>query len=125
MTYPPFAVAAPVANVWDVAAITAAALAVLRLDPGDVDAGRVAAGAEEATMRIDLELDAVDPVDTTGNPLYEGPATSLAVTLYRDKDFATGVSSSFTPDRYEPVGGDPAARVRKSLVKLKVRFGCG
>jgi hypothetical protein len=118
-------VAPPAANIWDVPAVAAAARAVLRLDSADADAGRIADAAAEATRRIDYEIDAVDPIDTTGNPLYEGPATSLAVVLYRDKDAATGVAASFTPDRYEPVGGDPTARVRKSLVKLKVRFGCG
>jgi len=120
-----FVVAPPAANTWDVAAITAAALAVLRLDAGDVDAARIGDAAEEATLRLDLELDAVDPIDTTGDPLYEGPAVSLTVALYRDKDAATGINASFTPDRFEPVGGDPTARVRKSLVKLKRRFGCG
>ena len=120
-----FVVAPPAENVWDVEAITTAALAVLRLDAADVDAGRIGEAAVEATARIDIELDALDPIDTTGNPLYEGPAVSLTVALYRDKDAATGMNVSFTPDRYEPVGGDPTARVRKSLVKLKKRFGCG
>jgi hypothetical protein len=120
-----FVVAPPAANTWDTTAITAAALAVLRMSAGDVDAGRVGDAAVEATRRLDLEIDAVDPIDTTADVLYEGPATSLAVALYRDKDFATGINASFTPDRYEPVGGDPTARVRASIVKLKKRFGCG
>jgi hypothetical protein len=34
-------VAAPVANVWDLNEITAQALAVLRLGPGDVDVARI------------------------------------------------------------------------------------
>ena len=120
-----YVVAPPALNAWDVQAITDAAMAVLRLDPADTDAGRVADAALEATLRLDLELDAVEPIDTAGDPLYEGPAVALAVALYRDKDAATGINASFTPDRFEPVGGDPTARVRKSIVKLKKRFGCG
>ena len=120
-----FVVAPPAANTWDIQAITDAVFAVLRLDPADGDAARIDAAVVEATRRVDLELDAIDPIDTTGDPLYEGPATSLAVTLYRDKDWATGVNASFTPAGLEPVGGDPTARVRASLVKLKKRFGCG
>ena len=120
-----YAVAPPATNLWDTQVVGDAALAVLRMDSADVDAGRVYAAAGDATMRIDYELDSPEVLDVMADPWLLQVAVTETVALYRDKDAATGISASFTPDRYEPVGGDPVARVRKALVKRKVRFGCG
>ena len=120
-----FVVAPPALNTWDTQVIGDAALAVLRMDSADVDAGRVYAAAGDATMRIDYELDAVAPIDVMTDPWLLSVAVTETVAIYRDKDAATGMNVSFTPDRFEPVGGDPMARVRKALVKRKERFGCG
>jgi hypothetical protein len=120
-----FVVAPPALNTWDTQVIGDAALAVLRMDTADVDAGRVYAAAGDATMRIDYELDEPAPIDVMSDPWLLSVAVTETVAIYRDKDAATGMNVSFTPDRFEPVGGDPMARVRKSLVKRKARFGCG
>ena len=120
-----YVVAPPALNTWDTQVIGDAALAVLRMDSADVDAGRVYAAAAEATAMIDREIDSPSPIDMMTNAIMVGRAVTLTVAVYRDKDWATGMNVSFTPDRYEPVGGDPIARVRPSLVKEKVRFGCG
>jgi len=119
MTY---TVAPPAVNTWDVDAVNAAALDVLRLGAADVDAGRVFIAAATAVDMIDYELDCATPIDTRCDPTLQSRAVALTVTLYHDATQPTGGSDSFLLD---PTGDDPMATIRKSIVRRKQRFGVG
>ena len=118
-------VAAPAVNVWDVAAITAAALAVLRLDPADADAARVGDAAVQAVEQIDQFLDQSVPINATAVQSLVGGAVDLTVSLYRRKDAGTGIAASYTPGGTAAVDTDPLAKVALMVLAWKDRFGVG
>lgn len=116
-------VAAPAVNTWDQAAIVADALAVLRLEATDVDAGRIEADAAEATEQLDAELDRVEVLDTTLVASLHGAAVDLTVSLYRRKDAGTGMAATYTPGGTAAVDVDPLAKVRLLVLPYKQRWG--
>lgn len=118
-------VVAPAVNVWDVAAITAAALAVLRLDSADTDAARVGDAAVQATEQIDQFLDQTVPLDATAVQSLFGGAVDLTVSLYRRKDAGTGLAASYTPGGTAAVDTDPLAKVALMVLAWKDRWGIG
>ena len=101
MSYTPPVVAPPASLPWDLAAITASALDVMRLDPGDEDAGRVADAAASATVlieqRLDLEASPWTTAATIPTPLTTA-AVNLTVELYRRKDAPFGVTDAWSVD---------------------------
>ena len=116
----------PVANVWDVNDITAQALAVLRMDDTDVDAGRVADAADVATVRLDAYLDAVDPIDTTTMPDVTQAAVELTIEVYRTKDAPWGVLDAWSADTVPVrISSDRLRSIRSLVIPRKQRFGVG
>jgi len=119
-------VAPPVANVWDANDITAQALAVLRMDGTDVDAGRVADAADVATMRLDLYLDRVDQLDTTTMPDLVQAAVELTIEVYRTKDAPWGVLDAWSADTVPVrISSDRLRSIRSLVIPRKQRFGVG
>lgn len=94
----------PAINVWDLEAITTAALSVLRLRNDDIDEARIRSAATAATELLDHELDAIDPTDATLVAALGEAAAQVAVALYG------GV-------------GDPIAAVRPMALPWKRRWG--
>jgi hypothetical protein len=119
-------VAPPAANPWDVAEVTSRALAVLRLDPADADAERVAEAAAEACVLADELLDKVTPYATsTAIPAPAvGAVVDGAVELYRRKDAPNGVTDSWTADgSYMRFSSDPTKGMRGKLRPFRERRG--
>jgi hypothetical protein len=113
----------PAANPWDTAEIAAQALAVLRLDPADQDAARIAELAVEATELVDGYLDLEAPYDVIPS-LVEGSAVTVTVELYRRKDAPFGVSDAWSADGgVVRVSSDPLRGVRGLLGRYKGRWG--
>lgn len=101
MTYTSPVVAPPAPLPWDLPAITAAALDVLRLDPTDQDADRIATAAMVATADVEAELDyETSPWATAADipPAVTWVATVRTVEAYRRKDAPFGLADSFSPD---------------------------
>lgn len=113
----------PAVNTWDVDGILADALTVLRLDPNDADADRVAGACVEATEQLDQDLDATTAIDTELVRTLHQSAVDLAVSLYRRKDAPLGVSSSYSPDEFIAVEADPLAAARRRVLPYKQRWG--
>ena len=120
------AVAAPAVNPWDVADVVDRALAVLRLDPADADADRVAQAAAEAVALVDAELDLTDPyTDAAAIPApVVGAAVNLAVEDYRRKDAPFGLTDSWSSDgAYLRLSADVMKGVKSALRPYKDRQG--
>jgi len=101
LTYTPPTVAPPAAIPFDVAAITAAALDVLRLDPTDDDADRIAGDTLTAIALVEQRLDLeVSPwADAAAIPApVQNAAVLLNVEVYRRKDAPFGVTDSWSVD---------------------------
>ena len=118
-------VAPPAVNSWDLPAITATALATLRISDVDPAAELVATRCQEATELIDVHLDRVDVYDTTVWLSLQGAASDLGVALYRRKDASTGMQVGYSPDTAFNVGDDPLDLVRGVLRGHKQRWGVG
>jgi hypothetical protein len=118
-------VAPPAALPWVLADVATAALAVLRLDPADVDADRINDAADTATTLIDSYLDhAVAPASIPG-PVFDA-AVNLTVELYRRKDAPWGVLDSWSADGASiQLSSDVMRGVRTMLVRYKARWGIG
>jgi hypothetical protein len=119
-------IAPPAVNVWDVPAVTDAALATLRLAPTDPAADLVAVRCAEAVELIDVYLDRVEPLDTSVWLALQGAASDLGVALYRRKDASTGMQTGYSPPAASfDVADDPLDLVRAALRGHKQRFGIG
>lgn len=119
-------VAAPVANVWDLNEITAQALAVLRLGPGDVDVACIEEAALVATIRLDPYLDAVEAVDTTTLPDLVQGAVELTIEVYRTKDAPWGVLDAWSADTIPMrISSDRLRSIRSLVIPRKQRWGIG
>ena len=97
-------------TVWyDLEATNAAVLATLRLQGGDVDAGRIADAIPRAAATIEQQQDRVDPIPgPPPHPLMQGALEAATIALYhRDAVVATiggGVSTLGVPaDRFDPL----------------------
>jgi hypothetical protein len=113
---------------WDAPATTAAALAVLRLTDGDVDAGRVAAHVDPAGQIINQRLDR-DPVDayTTATVPAEVAAAhvTVVVNLYRAKDQPAASIDGMMLGAVPPSYVDPLAGARALIDPHRTRRGIG
>jgi len=118
-------ITAPAANTWNVAAIAAGAIAVLRLEgAGDPDVDRVETAAVVATGLLDAELDADVAVDATTNAVLATAAVQVTVELYRRKDLPFGTGGAWSPNETPySVEGDPVAGVRAMTLPWKQRWG--
>lgn len=126
MTYTPPTVVGPAVNPWDIESITAQALGVLRLDPSDMDAARIATKATEAAWLIDQQLDMVTPYATADAipTAIVGAAVTLTVELYRRKDAPGGITDSWTADgSFLRLSADVLKGVRSTIQPAKQRWG--
>lgn len=125
MTYTPPTVAPPASLPFDVAAITEAALDVLRLDATDEDADRIAAAADVACRAVSLLQDyAVAPAAV--DPLEESAAVTLTVEGYRRKDAPFGVTDAWSVDGASiRLSSDPYRSVRAELARVRSRWAVG
>jgi len=125
VTYTPPTVAPPAPIPFDVAAIASAALDVLRLDPTDDDAERIATEAERACRAVSLLQDyAVDPLAV--DPLEESAAVTLTVEGYRRKDAPFGVTDAWSVDGASiRLSSDPYRGVRSQLARVRSRWAVG
>jgi hypothetical protein len=101
VTYTSPSVAPPASLPFDPPAVTGAALDILRLDPADEDAARIAGGTLQAIALVEQRLDLeVSPwADAAALPApVEGAAVLLTVELYRRKDAPFGVTDSWSVD---------------------------
>ena len=119
-------VTAPAENPWDLVVVTDRALAVLRLDPDDADAGRVLDAAAEAVVLVDAELDL--PVAYSTSSAIPMPVVSAAVNLtvegYRRKDAPFGVTDSWSADgAFLRLSADVMKGVKSQLRPFKARRG--
>jgi hypothetical protein len=113
---------APAVNLWDVQAVAASALAVLRLGSGDVDEGRVEAAAMSACTLIDHDVDRLDPITPTAN--MNDSAVQVTVELYRRKDGPFGTTDAWSQDTVPVVlPGSPLTAVLGELLPDKQRWG--
>lgn len=125
MTYTPPAVVAPARLPWVVAEVAESALDVLRLEPEDEDAERVAAAADSATVLVDQRLDLEVAPATIPGPVYDA-AVTLAVELYRRKDAPFGVSDSWSIDGASiRISSDVMRGVDSMLAPFRGRRGVG
>ena len=119
-------VAPPATNPWDVAAVASRALAVLRLDPDDADAERVAYAAVAAVVLIDAELDlrtAYASADAIPTPVVDA-AVTLTVEGYRRKDAPFGLTDSWSADgAYLRLSADVMKGTKSQLRPFKDRRG--
>lgn len=112
---------------WDPAATAAAALAVLRLDVGDVDAARVAQLVPVAGARINDVLDrtADDPVTAPPPAPLAEAIVAVTVELYRGKDSPPSSVDGLIAASWRPPSVDPVAGVRAMITPYRRRFGIG
>jgi hypothetical protein len=109
----------------DAQAVADAALAVLRLDPADIDADRI---EQAAVVAIDLasqqlDYDAAD-VPTTLAVAVTDAVVTLTVELYRRKDAPLGVTDSWSVDgAVLRLSSDVFRGVRSQLAKYRARRG--
>lgn len=127
MTYTPPLVAPPAPLPWDIDTVLADVLAVLRLDPDDLDAPRVSDAAVAATELVESFLDfETMPYATTElipEPLNRA-VTNLAVELYRRKDAPFGRADSWSVDGAAYIlSADVLKGVRSILVRYRSRRG--
>jgi hypothetical protein len=116
-------ITAPATHPWDVPAIVADALDVLRLLTDDPDADRIEQAAPVATAMADAMLDADVAFVTIPDPVHYG-AVLLTVELYRRKDAPFGVLNAWSVDDIAlRVGSDVMRSVRSLFIPYKVRFG--
>jgi len=120
-------VAPPAGLPWDVDAVIAAALTILRLDPADVDQPQVEDAALVATADIDQHLDwPTSPWDTFADMPMPVVRSAVHVTVeeYRRKDAPFGVTDSWSVDgavlRTSP---DRLRGVRPQLAPFRGRRG--
>ena len=125
MTYTAPTVAPPASIPFDVPAIADAALDVLRLDPADDDAARIAEEAARACRLVELELDyPTSPVAV--DPLAVSAAVTLTVELYRRKDAPFGVADAWSIDGASiRLSADVWRGVRSELSKIRARWAVG
>jgi hypothetical protein len=112
----------PATNLWDVEAIAAKALAVLRLGSGDVDAGRVREAADTAVIKVDEYVDRVEPATPT--PAMITAAVQATIEIYRHPPW--GVLDAWSQDAIPfRVSSDPLAGVIMTILGSKERWGIG
>ena len=121
--------AAPDVSVWwDPAAVSAAALAQLRLTDADVDAGRIVAAVGPAGQSINQYLDR-DPVDAytvaTAPPQLQDAIVQVTVDLYRRKDARSSNldGSMMILPPWQPPAVDALSGVRSLLAPFRARRG--
>lgn len=120
-------VTAPDVSVWwDTAAVTAEALAQLRLLESDVDAGRVEAAVDPAGQSINQYLDR-DPAAAWTSATVPVQAldaiVQVVVELYRRKDAPPTSIDGMLAGTWRPASADPLAGVRATLAPFKARRG--
>lgn len=110
---------------WDTAATAAAALAVLRLEAGDVDADRVAELVDAAGVQVNNYLDRTgdDPVPAPPPADLADALTQIVVELYRRKDAPPSSIDGLIASSWRAPSLDPLAGVRSVLRRYKGRFG--
>jgi hypothetical protein len=116
----------PAANPWDVAAVASRALAVLRLDPADVDAERVTEAATSAVALVDAELDLRTAYASAAviPPTVVEAAVNLTVEGYRRKDAPFGLTDSWSVDgAYLRLSADVMKGTKSALRPFKDRRG--
>jgi len=129
MTYIPPTVLPPAPLPFDPPAITGAALDVLRLDPADDDAERIAGDTLAAIAlveaRLDLEVSPWADADAIPAPV-ESAAVLLTVELYRRKDAPFGVTDSWSVDGAAfRITSDVMRGVESMLAPYRGRRGVG
>jgi hypothetical protein len=122
-------VTAPDVSVWwDAAAVASAALAQLRLEAGDVDAGRVVSAVDPAGQAINQYLDR-DPADAytvaTAPPQLQDAVVQVTVELYRRKDAPPTSIDGMLAGAWRPASIDPLSGVRSLIAPFRARRGIG
>lgn len=112
---------------WDTPATLARALDVLRLDSGDVDAGRVATLVLAAGARINDVLDRCpdNPVPVPPPAPLADAIVQVTVELYRNKDAPPSSIDGLIAQSWRAPSVDPVAGVRAMILPYKQRFGIG
>lgn len=122
-------VTAPDVSVWwDPAAVTAAALDVLRLTDVDVDADRVGGHVATAGQAVNqgLDRDPVDAFTTQTAPVQLVDAlVQVVVELYRRKDSPPTSVDGMLAGAWRPQSIDPLAGVRALIAPFRTRRGIG
>jgi len=125
VTYTPPSVTPPAPLPFDIPAIAAAALDILRLDPTDDDADRVQAAAAVACELVALELDYPVAPATVPAPV-EDAAVTLTVELYRRKDAPFGLTDSWSVDGASiRISSDVMRGVSSELARYRARWAVG
>jgi hypothetical protein len=106
---------------WDVDEVTAAALAVLRLEAGDVDAARVRALVPTAGEQIAQYVDAV-AVPVVIPATWDQAIVDVTVALYRAKDTPPASPDLAFAGGYTPPV-DALSTVRSALRPYRQRWG--
>lgn len=113
---------------WDATATTAAALAMLRLTDGDVDAARVAADVDPAGQTINQRLDR-DPADAytaaTAPVQLQKAIVLVVVNMYRGKDQPAASIDGMILGTVPPSTVDPLAGARHLIDPFRARRGMG
>jgi hypothetical protein len=113
---------------WDATAVTAAALAMLRLTDGDVDAARVAGDVDPAGQTINQRLDR-DPVDAytaaTAPVQLQKAIVLVVVNMYRGKDQPASSIDGMILGTVPPSYVDPLAGARHLIDPFRARRGMG
>jgi hypothetical protein len=110
----------------DPADIAAKALAVMRLDPADVDAARVESAAVSAMQLVDDYMDrADDPLVLPTPQPVEDATVQVTIELFRRKDAPFGVLNTWSESDVGPVriGTDPMKGVEMLLAPYAHRYG--
>jgi hypothetical protein len=126
VTYTAPLVAGPAVNPWDTEDIAAQALDVLRLDPSDMDAERIAAKAEEAVALIDRKLDMVTPYASYASipKPVRGAGVTLTVEMFKRKDAPGGITDAWSADgTFLRLSADVLKGVRSTLEPYVERRG--
>jgi hypothetical protein len=107
---------------WDYEDVAAKALAILRLDGTDIDAGRVSDQAVVACGQVDHDVDKLAAAPPSPAMIDSAVATTIA--LYRRKDAPFGQADAWSLDTLAAdVPDSPLAGVRGELLPDRERWG--
>lgn len=104
---------------WDPAAVTASALARLRIGAGDVDAGRVAALVDPAGQNVNAYLDRPAAAPSPVPAVWADAVVTVVVDMYTAQ--SVPASSELAFPGY--LVTDPLRNVRTALAPWKQRAG--
>lgn len=113
---------APAINLWDLGEVVDRALTVLRLEPADADAARIADAAEVAARRVDTLVDRAEPGPVSVTML--AAAVQGTIEEYKRSGASFGLLDSWSTDGFAlRISPDPMRGIEAMVTPDKERWG--